>query len=238
MKEWIDYYDTAHSIYVNARHRDVHFQGIARHVAAHIPSPDAVVLDYSCGEALFANEVAAACRQLILVEPAPGVRARLVERFGQNPRIIVRAPEDLAAMPDASIDLVAMVSVVQYMTPAELNSALALFRRLLKPDGRLALGDVIAPETGAATDVAALLQFAARNGFLMAALTGLVRTALSDYSRLRASIGLRRYSKAEMVEVLRLAGFSGRHEARNMGHNSARMTFVGTPIPHATTPAR
>ncbi len=131
MKEWIDYYDTAHSIYVNARHRDVHFQGIARHIVAHIPSPDAVVLDYSCGEALFADEVAAACRQLILVEPAPGVRARLNERFGKNPRIVVRAPEDLAAMPEASVDLIAMVSVVQYMTRAELDSALAVFRRLL-----------------------------------------------------------------------------------------------------------
>jgi ubiquinone/menaquinone biosynthesis C-methylase UbiE len=238
MKEGIDYYDTAHSIYVNARHRDVHFQGIARHVAAHIPSPDAVVLDYSCGEALFANEVAAACRQLILVEPAPGVRARLNERFAGNPRIVVRAPEDLAAMPEASVDLITMVSVVQYMTRAELDSALALFRRLLKPDGRLALGDVIAPETGTATDVAALLSFAARNGFLVAALTGLVRTALSDYSRLRAQIGLQRYSEAETIEILRLAGFSGRREARNMGHNSARMTFVATPAPFPTTPAR
>jgi ubiquinone/menaquinone biosynthesis C-methylase UbiE len=238
MKEWIDYYDTAHSIYVNARHRDVHFQGIARHIVAHIPSPDAVVLDYSCGEALFADEVAAACRQLILVEPAPGVRARLNERFGKNPRIVVRAPDELAAMPEASVDLIAMVSVVQYMTRAELDSALAVFRRLLKPDGRLALGDVIAPETGAATDVAALLRFAAGNGFLVAALTGLVRTALSDYSRLRASIGLKRYSKAEMVEILRLAGLSGRHEARNMGHNSARMTFVATPAVIPATSAR
>jgi ubiquinone/menaquinone biosynthesis C-methylase UbiE len=238
MKEWIDYYDTAHSIYVNARHRDVHFRGIARHIVAHIPSPDAVVLDYSCGEALAAGEVAAACRQLILVEPAPGVRARLAERFGQNPRIVVRAPEDLAALQDSSVDLVVMVSVVQYMTRAELDAALAIFRRLLKPDGRLALGDVIAPATGAATDVAALLSFAARNGFLMAALTGLVRTALSDYSKLRAQIGLQRYSEDETVEILRRAGLSAHRDALNMGHNSARMTFVATPSAIPTTPAR
>lgn len=235
MKEWIDYYDTAHSIYVNARHRDVHFQGIARHIVAHIPSPDAVVVDYSCGEALFAADVAAACRQLILVEPAPGVRARLEQRFGNNPRIVVRAPEDLAALPDASVDLVAMVSVVQYMTRAELDAALALFRRLLKPAGRLALGDVIAPGTGAATDAMALLQLAAHNGFLLAALAGLVRTALSGYSALRARIGLQRNSEAEMVEILRLAGFSAHRAAQNMGHNAARMTFVATP---AAAPGR
>lgn len=229
MREWIDYYDSAHSIYVNARHRDVHFRGIARHIVAHIPSPDAVVVDYSCGEALFAGDVADACGQLILVEPAPGVRARLNERFGRNPKIRVLAPDELASLPDASVDLVAMVSVVQYMTRAELDAALAVFRRLLKPQGTLALGDVIAPGTGAVADVSALLQLASRNGFLLAALGGLVRTALSDYSKLRAQIGLQRYSEDETLGILRTAGLEGRREARNMGHNSARMTFTATP---------
>ncbi len=97
MKEWIDYYDTAHSIYVNARHRDVHFQGIARHIVTQHPSPDAVVLDYSCGEACSPTR----SPQLPAtdpVEPAPGVRARLIDRFGKNPRIVC-ARGELAAMP-------------------------------------------------------------------------------------------------------------------------------------------
>lgn len=229
MKEWIDYYDSSHSIYVNARHRDVHFRLIADHIIAHVPSPEASVLDYSCGEALDAGRVAKACGALVLAEPAPGVRANLVRRFGHEPKITVASPDDLASRPDASFDLIVMVSVAQYMSDADLDAALKLFRRLLKPDGKLALGDVIAPSTGAATDALALLKLAAREGFLLAALGGLVRTALSNYSQLRSRLGLRRYSEAEMIAKLANAGFDARRTAQNMGHNDARMTFVARP---------
>ncbi len=54
MHDWIDYYDSTHTIYVSKTHRDAHFRVIAEAIAGFIPSKDAVVLDYSCGEALFA----------------------------------------------------------------------------------------------------------------------------------------------------------------------------------------
>ena len=77
MDEWIDYYDSTHTIYASKLHRDLHFQLIAKDIIGYIASPDAVVLDYACGEALFAAKVAEACGKLILAEPAPGVRGRL-----------------------------------------------------------------------------------------------------------------------------------------------------------------
>ena len=46
-----------------------------------------------------------------------------------------------------------------------------------------------------ATDAFALLNFAAAGGFLGAAIVGLVRTMLSDYRRLRSSVGLTRYAE-------------------------------------------
>jgi hypothetical protein len=52
MDEWIDYYDSTHTIYASRLHRDLHFQLIARDIVGYISSPDAVVLDYACGEAL------------------------------------------------------------------------------------------------------------------------------------------------------------------------------------------
>jgi hypothetical protein len=58
MDGWIDFYDSAHSIYVNALHRDVHFRRIAEDIAAYV-RPGATVLDYGCGEALAADVVAA-----------------------------------------------------------------------------------------------------------------------------------------------------------------------------------
>lgn len=229
MDDWIDYYDSTHTIYVSKLHRDVHFRVIANDILAYVPSQDAVVLDYSCGEALFAAQVAASCQKLILAEPAPGVRGRLSARFGPNPKIAVRSLDDLAQLPDQSVDLAVMNSVAQYMTPAELDAAFGLMRRVLKPAGKLVLGDILRPEVGAATDVTALLKLAAKNGFLTDALWGLARTALSDYWQLRKSIGLQRYGEAAMIAKLKAAGFSASLAKINIGYNPARMTFVATP---------
>jgi len=229
MDDWIDYYDSTHTIYVSKLHRDVHFEEIARDIIGYVGAPDAVVLDYSCGEALSAPKVAETCGTLILAEPAPGVRGRLSARFAHHPNIKVRSLDDLQAMPNGSIDLVVMNSVAQYMTPAELDRALALIRRLLRRSGRLVLGDILRPEVGMPRDVIALLKLAATHGFLQDALWGLARTALSDYRQLRTKIGLQRYSEAEMLGKLTAAGFAAIRADANIGHNPWRMTFVARP---------
>jgi ubiquinone/menaquinone biosynthesis C-methylase UbiE len=226
MDDWIDYYDSTHTIYASKLHRDLHFQVIARDMIGYISSPDAVVLDYSCGEALSAAKVAEACGKLYLAEPAPGVRGRLIARFAPNTKIRVRSLDDLRKMAEKSIDLAIMNSVAQYMTAAELDAAFAVIRRLLKPGGRLVVGDVLRPEVGMPKDVIALLRFAATHGFLRDALIGLVSTALSDYRQLRARVGLQRYSETEMVKKLAAAGFTASRAHFNIGHNPWRMTFV------------
>lgn len=229
MEDWIDYYDSTHTIYVSKLHRDVHFRQIAEDIIRYIPSPDAVVLDYSCGEALSAGLVAAACGRLILAEPAPGVRGRLIARFAPNLKIRVRSLEELRHMEPGSLDLAIMNSVAQYMTPDDLDHAFLVLRRLLKPKGRLVLGDILQPNVGMTTDVVALLRMARQHGFLKDALVGLVRTALSDYRQLRNTIGLQRYEEAEVIRKLTAAGFVAARAKRNIGHNPARMTFVAQP---------
>src|SRR5213595_4102361 len=123
MDQWIDYYDSTHTIYASKLHRDLHFEAIARDIIDYISSPDSVVLDYACGEALSAAKVADACSKLYLAEPAPGVRGRLIARFAPNTRIRVRSLDDLRKMAEQSVDVVVMNSVAQYMTPDELDSA-------------------------------------------------------------------------------------------------------------------
>jgi SAM-dependent methyltransferase len=226
MDDWIDYYDSTHTIYASKLHRDLHFQVIAKDIIGYISSPDAVVLDYSCGEALSAGRVADACGKLILAEPAPGVRGRLIARFAPNTRIRVRSLDDLRHMEEKSVDLVVMNSVAQYMTSDELDVAFAVIRRLLKPSGRLVLGDILRPEVGMGRDVIALLRFAATHGFLKDAFYGLASTALSDYRQLRTKIGLQRYSEADMIAKLAACGFTASRAHQNIGHNPWRMTFV------------
>ena len=226
MDDWIDYYDSTHTIYASRLHRDLHFQVIARDIVGYISSPDAAVLDYSCGEALSAGRVAETCGKLILAEPAPGVRGRLIARFAPNTKIRVRSLDDLRKMDEKSIDLAVMNSVAQYMTSSELDDAFAVIRRLLKPGGRLVLGDILRPEVGMGRDVTALLRFAATHGFLKDALIGLVSTALSDYRQLRSRVGLQRYSEAAMVAKLAASGLTASRAHFNIGHNPWRMTFV------------
>src|SRR4051812_15211211 len=135
MDDWIDYYDSTHTIYASKLHRDLHFQLIARDIVGYISSKDSVVLDYACGEALSAAMVADSCGKLILAEPAPGVRGRLIARFAPNTKIRVRSLDELRHMPEQSIDLAVMNSVAQYMTSDELAGAFALIKKLLKPSG-------------------------------------------------------------------------------------------------------
>jgi SAM-dependent methyltransferase len=146
MSDWISFYDFKHSvIYVNARHRDVHYRTIAEDIRRYVSARAAAVLDYGCGEATSAGLVADAADHLTLVEAAPNVRAALSQRYAANPKISVRTPDAAAALPAASFDLIVMHSVAQYLSAAELARLLTMFRRLVKPDGLVIIGDVVPP---------------------------------------------------------------------------------------------
>src|SRR5262250_2904211 len=142
MKDWVAYYDSDHSIYVNARHRDVHYARLADAIASYVPSRTAAVLDYGCGEALHADRMAAAAGRLTLAEAGPAVRGRLIERFQGNPKITVISTDHAASMPSQSFDMAILHSVSQYLTPEEFDERAVLFHRLLRPGGLLVVGDV------------------------------------------------------------------------------------------------
>jgi SAM-dependent methyltransferase len=226
---WLAFWDKPHAIYVNARHKDVHYRLIAQQIAALVPAANARVLDYGCGEALHAQIVADACGELMLCDGAPSVRAGLAARFAGNAKIRVLAPDDVERLPQGALDFVVLHSVAQYLTAEQLRSLLVTFRRLTAPGGVVLVSDILPPHSSASTDVSTLLRFAAAHGFLFAALGGLVRTLFSDYRRLRARFGLAHYSAADMLRTLQAAGFTAERTAKNVGHNQARMAFVARP---------
>jgi SAM-dependent methyltransferase len=229
ISSWLAFWDGPHSIYVSARHKDVHYRLIASEIIALVPGPQARVLDYGPGEALHADLVAAQADELLLCEGAPGLRAGIARRFAGVANIRAVAPEDVARLPANSLDLIVLHSVAQYLTAAEAGTLLELFHRLLKPGAVLVVGDVIPPHIPAATDAAALIRFAAANGFLLAALGGIARTLMSDYMQMRARLGLTRYDEAKMLQKLAAAGFAAQRAGKNIGHNQARMTFIARP---------
>src|SRR5262249_24583093 len=154
------------------------------------------------------------------------VRGRLIERFKGNPRIIVMSTDRAASLLPQSFDMVILHSVSQYLSPEEFDRTVALFHRLLQPNGLLVVGDVVPPDASAVSDAWALLRFGWQDGFLCAAILGLIRTFFSDYWRLRTKVGLTRYSEQEMAGKLAAAGFAAVRAPSNLGHLASRVTFL------------
>ncbi|MGE8941262.1 methyltransferase domain-containing protein [Leptospira interrogans] len=225
MKSWIDYWNSDHPIYVNDRHKSLHAAAVGRDILRHVPSPDAVVLDHGCGEALYAETVAPGCGKLILCEAAPTVREKLAQRLASHSKVSVIGADGVAALPDGSLDLVVANSLLQYLSRDELAALLDLWRVKLKPGGRLVIADVIPPDVSPLTDATALLSFGWKGGFLVPAVAGLVKTALSDYRKIRSTLGFSTYREADFVGLLAQHGLKATRIHPNFGHNQARMTF-------------
>ena len=223
---WREFWDRPHRIYVNDRHRRVHYQRVAADILSEIPSESSVVLDYGCGEALEAMTVAARCRKLYLSDSASNVRASLARRYAGDTRISVIAPEDVPGLPEGSIDLIVVNSVLQYLSRKECAKLVAMLRPKLARDGRLLLADVVPPDGGIVADVSSLLRTALREGFFFAALVGLAMTFVSDYRRLRNEIGLTTYAEKDIRSLLEQAGYATRRRPKNFGFNQQRMTIV------------
>jgi hypothetical protein len=120
---------------------------------------------------------------------------------------------------------------VQYLSPDELKALLPSWRRALMPTGRLIIADIITPAQTADADAAALLRFAAKNGFLIDAFKGLIRTFFSDYRRLRTQLGLTRYAEADLLALLSQCGFVATRLEPNFGYDSGRIAVVATKRP-------
>lgn len=230
MTSWIDYWNGDHPIYVNERHKALHYRLLARDLASLVPDEDAVVLDFGCGEALSADILAERTRRLSLSDAAPNVRDKLAMRFAGNSRISVLSDAEVFALPEASLDLVILHSVAQYVPRADFPGLIERLAEKLRDGGRIVVGDILPPDLPATTDALALLRFGFEGGFLAAAGMGLVRAALSDYRKLREDLGLTRYTEAEMLSLLEGLGLTARRLERNPGHNQSRMAFMAVKL--------
>lgn len=227
---WLAFWARPHRIYVNERHLEAHYRRIGDDLLRLLrPRAAPVVLDYGCGDALAAPRLAAAGARLLLYDAAPEVLARVATRFAGDPRIAVLSTEDWRALPAASVDVVVVNSVIQYLSAAELDDLLARSRRLLAGGGEAIFADIVPRAAGLVDDVRALLAAARAHGFLGAALAGLARTFFSDYRRLRRAVGLRAFAEAEFEDLLARHGLRAERLPANVGFHSKRMTFRARP---------
>jgi SAM-dependent methyltransferase len=227
MKSWLDFWNAPNAIYVSRRHQEAHYAKVAIGIGGFVPAGgDAAVLDWGCGDAFMADALAQTCRTLLLYDRAVATRGRLMSAYAGSPKIHVLGEVALEALPDASIDLIVVNSVVQYLSASQFADALRLFYRLLKRDGRLLLGDIIAPDTPLVGHATTFLRFAWRNGFFIAALVGLARNFVSPYRKLRRDAGYACYTQMQMLDLLDSHGFAGERLASNIAVSQLRSSYL------------
>lgn len=226
MSDWLSYWDGDTSIYVNARHLDAHYQRLSADLGALLPKPPFTLLDYGCGEALMAPRLAASGGRILLYDAAKARQKALAKRFAGSADIDVLDDEALLALRGASCDMIVMISVLQYLDSDHLLGLFTRLAGLLAPRGRLVIGDIIPPDCSMLADIGSLLGFAAKNGFFIAALLGLVKTFHSDYRRLRKDLGLATYTPLQIETVLAQAGLKAMPLDHNIGHSRTRYSVV------------
>lgn len=222
---WINFWDTPHSIYANEQHLRVHYDAVVESISSHLTSNAHTVLDYGCGDALGAPQLATQCKRLYLYEVAEQKRAALSERFGKVANIAVLDPQGLGALAAGSVDLVIINSVFQYQSQAQATQSLAELREKLAPQGLLIIADIVNPASGVKHDVFALLGFGWRNGFFWAALLSLVKTYFSPYVAVRKQLGLTTYTEDDFIKMALAQGYKVERIHPNFGHNQSRMAF-------------
>ena len=186
------------------------------------------MLDWGCGQAYAAEWMAAECERIYLYDPAEVLRVRLNGRYKDHNRIIVMDADKLKGLPSECLDLILINSVIQYLSPAEFIAALFDLRRLLKPEGRFLIGDVIEPGTALWQHVMVFLTFAYRAGFMVSGIIGLVRTFLPSYNSVKRQHGLSKYSEGELLGILELCELNGKRLPRNIAVSPIRSSYIAS----------
>ena len=230
MTSWIDFWNGNHSIYVNEKHKRAHSDKVFNDILSWLPKNNCSVLDFGCGEALYALKLNKTCENLILVDTSENIRKKLQIKTSKQESIKVLDMSDCCTLKSNSVDLILVNSVFQYLSNEQTEEVLLLFHRVLKNSGKLIIADIIPKDLPVWADISSLLKFGFKNGFFFFALLGLVKTYLSDYRSLRRHLGLSLYSSQDFINLMSKSYFKAKIEPLNFGHNQSRFCFSAKKI--------
>jgi SAM-dependent methyltransferase len=180
------------------------------------------VLDFGCGPGLVGGLLGPEVQRYLFWDAAPTVQHEATRRLAA---VAGAEPADLTTLPRASIDLILVNSVVQYMRPDELTDWLQRWKRLLAPAGRLVLSDLPAPGEGALRALRDTIVFAARQGVLLHALPEALG-ALMRYATRRQRSPIFCPDPIELARMATTAGLTAHRLPENLTFRARRYTIV------------
>lgn len=190
--------------------------------------PSMAVLDFGCGFGFVASRLAPRVGQVYLWDAAARMRGRARKNTAAQANVTVLDTFDPLAC-EPRFDLILVNSVAQYMTGDEFGEWLKRWRALLTPGGCVVVSDLLPAEYRGSWDLAAMLRFSARRGFLGQALWE-VRKEVCRYWKTRHSRALTRTDPDELRRHGTAAGLAVRVLPRNLTYRPRRLSALLSPV--------
>ena len=195
-----------------------------QNLAAAVPLTASMdVLDFGAGYGFVAELLAPRVGALWVWDSSPTVRNHARPRIRRLANVRELDLGGTGPLPAVRFDLIVVNSVVQYMTPAEVDACVGLLAALLKPAGRLLVSDVIPFRHASFAEVFGLLRSAHRRHLRD------LRVGAWRYLRARRALGLLQLGRDDLERLAHAHGLAVEILPRNLTHLETRLTAVFRP---------
>lgn len=189
-------------------------------------APSQRLLDFGCGYGAVAAAIASRVAEVYLWDASEAMRRHALTRLAPLANVHWL---DLsrASVPEVRLDWLLVNSVVQYMSQAELSRWLTSWEKLLAPDGKIVISDLIAPGHRPLSDLLSLLCFSFRKSYLLQAFRNVLHER-KRYEQTRQNCPLFHVERSQMARLAEQAGLHVHFLSHNLTHFRDRYTAVLT----------
>ena len=223
MNNWVDYW-SQETQFVCDDHKRLSYEAIYKDLRRYLKVSDRV-LDFGCGEGLFASKLSKHCSELYLYDASQLILDRLAEKIDNKNIQIINDYKKVQ-----NINLVLISSVSQYIPDKDFFSILHNLRSSLSKHGTIIISDVIPPKNSIFIEILDLIKISVQNGFLFRAILKMLLSLFGNYSKMRNLLPLTKYNLDSFKDRAEGLGFLCQVEKINLGLNSNRLTIVLTKI--------
>jgi ubiquinone/menaquinone biosynthesis C-methylase UbiE len=218
MKSWSEFWEND-TTYACEKHKEI-VENCTTNQQIELVNKNDTVLDFGCGESS-KNRLSNAVKELYLYGDANQIIQRLQKRYKNKKNIYVLDNIDKAG----SYSIIFVCSVIQYLSKEDLIKKIKYFKSVLRPGGRLVISDIIPKKTSPLKEIFTLIKLSISKKFFIKAILNIFRMIRSDYGYLRKDLGLSKYDKDEILEILKTNGFEP-HLHKNIGLNKERFCII------------